>query len=195
MLSQQAFLEGMSSLSELFGKQLSQGEITIYYGALKRTFEDDDFKQVCESATSRFRFFPKPAEIIECGLGSVEERAAFAWEQVRQAIGSHGSYASVDFEDKAINVAIRTMGGWTKLCQSPEDELHFTQRNFASAYSIAANHGPKYLASAGKALPGIAERRNVLTGHEPEKPVTVKKLESISDIVRACIPGSTEEDD
>lgn len=61
---------------------------------------------------------PSPRALRELGGEmSPENRAIAAWATVRQTVRLHGAYRSIDFEDPAINAAIRSMGGWVALCQ------------------------------------------------------------------------------
>lgn len=74
-------------------------------------------------------------------LPAIQDRGIVAWESVVFAIRRFGS-RSVDFDDKAINAAIRSLGGWLQLTQTPTDELHkWTRQQFIKAYTAFASAG------------------------------------------------------
>jgi hypothetical protein len=84
--------------------------------------------------------FPTPAAIRKHALDadglSDSDRSIVAWDCVRKAISSAGSYRTVDFEDKVINATIRQMGGWVSLCNTPPAELKWVGKDFCKRYEI-----------------------------------------------------------
>jgi hypothetical protein len=90
---------------------------------------------------------------------SVEQRAEFAWSEVRAAISSVGGYASVDF-GPLVNAVVRQMGGWRHLCNVESAQLVWTGKEFCRMYGMVATTG----AGNGAALPGIFEATNAPAG-------------------------------
>ena len=90
---------------------------------------------------------PKPADVIRHLEGGHEEereaRALVAWRRVMDTLASVGRYASVVFDDPAIHHAVEVaFGGWTKLADTPEDELRFRKRDFVRAYCAFRPRSP-----------------------------------------------------
>lgn len=105
----------------------------------------------------RSTLFPTPAAIRKHALDaeglSDEERSLLAWDSVRKAISSAGSYYTVSFEDTIINATIRQMGGWVKLCDTPPKELKWTGKEFCKRYEIICRAG----VGDPSPLPGIIQ--------------------------------------
>lgn len=108
------------------------------------------------------KFAPKPADILELINGSVDDRSVLAWHQVVQSIARVGQYQSVCFDDHVTNKVIEQMGGWPKLCSTPEHELPFRARDFERTYK--ALHGKRF--DHPPHLPGAHERDNASAGRD-----------------------------
>lgn len=114
-------------------------------------------------------FMPKPADLIRMLDGTQEDRAAIAWAKVLGAIGSHGSYATVVFDDGAIHAAIADLGGWPQVCAVTLDELPFMSRRFCTAYSAHAAAGSAY----PPRLLGVHDLNNAPAGYGSQAPVLI----------------------
>lgn len=102
---------------------------------------------------------PSPRALRELGGEmSPENRAIAAWATVRRTVQLHGSYRSIDFEDPAINAAIRSMGGWVALCARPTEEFDtWARKEFERQYrSWSEMPG----AEMARRLVGVAEAEN-----------------------------------
>ena len=98
-------------------------------------------QQACYRAIRECKFVPKPAELREFIFGKVEDRGLLAWADVLKHTGV-GGYAHVDFEDRVINAAIRSLGGWPDFLArlTPRDEK-FTRMEFLKSYAAFAASG------------------------------------------------------
>ena len=172
------FFEYMALLGEIFDRKISQVLIEAYFKALKDIPSDLVF-QAFEHAIAHCRFFPKPAELRQLALGKDEDSALLAWVIVEKAIRHVGAYDSVRFNDPIIHSAIEGMGGWVKLCETPETELKWKAKEFQTLYRAMKGKRvhPEY-------LPGIVERDNAAFGFVDDIPEPtaieeqlVKKLE------------------
>lgn len=88
--------------------------------------------------------YPKPATVRKyAGLEGLtdEKRAEIAWGTVRRTILSYGAYYAVNFNDPLVNAAIRNIGGWESLCNTPTDELVWKEKSFVQAYVTVARTG------------------------------------------------------
>ncbi len=84
------------------------------------------------------KFPPVPGDIVEMVKKPVpvELLATTAYGVVMDAVRSVGCYKSVVFDDPAINVAVRSMGGWISLCQSDTPD-GVRRSQFAKCYEAA----------------------------------------------------------
>lgn len=102
---------------------------------------------------------PSPRALRELGGEmSPENRAIAAWATVRKTVRLHGAYRSIDFEDPAINAAIRSMGGWVALCSKPTDEFDtWARKEFERQYRSWSEMPGTEMA---RRLVGVAEAEN-----------------------------------
>lgn len=131
----------------------NHGLIDVYWAKLQRV-DIATFQDAVSRAMDVFDRFPSVHQLLDlCGVLEPESLSSVAWTQVVSAVGSYGSTRAVDFEDRCINAAIRSMGGWTQLCSSPEEWfLNWGAKEFKKAYAAYARQGiPDGL---GESLPG-----------------------------------------
>jgi hypothetical protein len=143
------------ALAEMWDKSLSEAGATMYVAALDG-LNADEVERAAAMASRTCERFPPPAVLRElAGEQKPEDRAVAAWVQVEKAVQRHGSYRSVDFEDRTINAAIRSMGGWPALCGRPESDFDkWGRQDFVKAYTAFARMGVGE--EAGAALPGLS---------------------------------------
>lgn len=163
------FSVALSACSELYGRTISEGAMSLWWAALER-FDIEQveraFRAVVEDPDGG-QFMPKPADLIKRIVGTQADRSLVAWGKVLDAMQRVGAYQSVVFDDGAIHAAINDMGGWPAICRSETDELPFTQKRFTDlhrAYSLRPDH--PYPAR----LPGEYEATNALRGHGTAPP-------------------------
>lgn len=115
-LDRGAFAELMLGLGETFGEPVSEARMEIYFRALG----DLGLDAVREAATIHVRtckFFPRPAELREACLGSVEDASERAWMAVLKQIRRVGYTGDPTFEDEPTRrAALELFGGWVALC-------------------------------------------------------------------------------
>jgi hypothetical protein len=70
-----------------------------------------------------------------------EQRAQAAWRVVRPIVARYGAYYRPSFDDQLIHAAIRAIGGWVKLCNTPTEEMHWQAKSFVEAYVSIARSG------------------------------------------------------
>lgn len=93
-------------------------------------------RQACTKALVECKFMPVPRELRDlAGVMGADQRAIVAWNSVKQAIREVGSYRSVSFDDPTINAAIRSLGGWPRVCGTDSEELDkWTSKEFQRLY-------------------------------------------------------------
>jgi len=176
MLNKEKFVDLIAKVSEVFGKDLSQEAIRIYYEVLKEySYDQIERAFYLILQTHIYNTFPKPAEIIEAIEGKQTERSLAAWQTVIDTVRKVGHWDSVSFDDRVIHNCIEALGDWEWLCGQTKDELKFVQKEFERLYTMFSKH-PR---EAKERLIGFNERKNLQGGHKPEK-----EPERIGDILK-----------
>lgn len=153
------FFQIMSAVGELYGKEVSEQFLSVYFEALKPY----ELRQVRYALNAHVKnpdngqFLPKPADIIRILDGQGSEKAIDAWKKVMEALRTEGSYRTVVFDDPIIHIAIQTMGGWGSLGRRSDD------------VSYMANEFQKYYAHFFKQKPREWPRKlyGILGNEEP----------------------------
>lgn len=116
------------------------------------------------------KFMPNPAELREfAGVPSAADAALLAWLTFEQAVVSHGGYATVDFEDRAINATVRHLGGWNRCCSMPTEEFDkWLKKEFLATYPTMTKSkgGP-----SGDSLGGLHDISNSAMGIEHKREI------------------------
>lgn len=128
------FATALSGMAEIFRSDLSAVALGGYWSALN-DLTVAAFRKGVESCLRSCRFMPAPAEIRSHSAGEPKAKAVGAWETVIGAIRSHGGWASVIFDDRAITNAVLSLGGWKHLTGLGGDALHvWARKEFLNAY-------------------------------------------------------------
>ena len=156
----------IQGVAECYSQNLSAQGIALRFKML----EPFDFAEVQNAAcsvmaTRKYTSMPTPADFLEhISGGSAEDRAEVEAGKVLAAIGRHGPYASVVFDDAVTQAVImQAYGGWPKLCADcgVEESEHWFRKNFAKTWVAYSRQGVK---QAGH-LPGIIEISNSSNGY------------------------------
>ncbi|OJA00999.1 hypothetical protein BEV13_01365, partial [Rickettsiella grylli] len=150
---QKKFTQGLMILAEIYNRKLSSLLLQTYWNCLKKysyvVFESTlwNFLKNPDYAKGNF---PSPADWIKAIEGDTESKSLAAWIEIVKAIRQVGHYESVIFTDPLIHSVVSDMGGWIFLCQQPERELVFLQKEFERRYqthyaSKKWSHRPRYL--------------------------------------------------
>lgn len=129
------FIERLTAVAEVFDAKCSEAKITLYFEALK----DLDVFSVLEAldaAITTCKFFPKPVEIRELAIGTVEDLAESAWVEVKDEMRRLGAYGSPVFEAAAAFAVTDTFGSWPAACGAElSPEMWASKRKeFLNAY-------------------------------------------------------------
>ena len=156
----------IQGIAECYGQSLSAQGIALRF----RLLEQFDFAEVEKAAlsvmaTRKYTSMPTPADFLEhIGGGSAEDKAEVEAGKVLDAIGRHGAYSSVVFDDAVTQaVIVQAYGGWPKLCQTcgVEESENWFRRNFAKTWAAYSRQGVK---QSGH-LPGLFEITNHSNGY------------------------------
>lgn len=158
------FATCMAVIEATVGKEMTEEQSAAWYELLKDLTRDELERGVRVALqTHTFGGFPPIGKIRECaGVSSraitSDDKATLAWESVRRAIKKVGSYDSPKFDDPIIHAAIRSIGGWISLCDTPPDEMKWRERDFRTNYaSLSKCDLPT---EQTQRLFGIAEKEN-----------------------------------
>ena len=102
----------MVGLAEVFGGDVSEAKLTIYYAALEDlTLETVEraVKLLVKSRTTAS--FPKPAELRQAVEGTGDERAMLALSAVDPYVRQRETYQTLVFDDPVIHAVVERMGG------------------------------------------------------------------------------------
>ena len=165
----------IQGVGECYGQNLSAQGIALRFKML----EPFDFVEVQNAAysvmaTRKYTSMPTPADFLEhISGGSAEDKAEVEAGRVLGAIGRHGPYVSVVFDDAVTQaVIVQAYGGWPKLCADcgVEESVHWFRKNFAKTWAAYSRQGVKQTGH----LPGIFEITNSSNGyHEHVAPPKV----------------------
>jgi len=156
MASERTVMKCVTLLAEAFGRKTTGATFEVYAIALG-DLTDQQVESAATIAAKRCRFMPAPAELREfAGVRTDDDRAMAAWDHVERSL-SLGPYAHVDFDDRAINAAIRSLGGWVVFLArfTGAEAEKWVRQEFLRSY--ASWHRMGTGDEAGAILPGLAE--------------------------------------
>ena len=186
------FVKIINVVGEVYGKEVSEMLLKVYWKALKRFPLADvqrAFNRHVQNPTNG-QFWPKPADLIRLLDGDPESRAMIAWRKVLDAIEGVGSYQTVVFDDPVIHMALENLGGWLEVCKVTDDELPFLAKRFEVAYrGFAARPALKY----PKQFIGSIEHQNRLHGFEDDipKPRAIGDQALAQEVYRGGVTGAS----
>lgn len=190
------FGEIMYGLAENFGATLSKPGLAVRWtGLLELTIEEVEAAAMTIIRGRKYTSMPTVAEFLESaghGLASIEDQATSEWHnKVMPAIGHHGGYESVVFDDAVTMAVLDRLGGWVELCGSTHDELKWIGKDFIKVYKAFHAEGIKETGY----LPGQHEINNIGDGffeHVP-KPVLIGNPAKARAILEQQQPKQIEE--
>lgn len=172
-LDRSVFAQGMSVLSEIFGKEVTEYRADVYYRVLEH-LSDDAFRAAVRHivSTKKFPVLPLPAEILEAALGDPELHALKALEKVDRALFKHGAYRSVVFDDPVIHRVISVLGGWDVVCLMDSGDWERRKREFLRMYQAFSRENCE-VDNVPLRLVGVLERGNLASGFPGDVPQPV----------------------
>ena len=167
-------------VAECYSQSLSAQGVILRFKLLSQfAYAEVESAALSIMATRKYTSMPTPADFLEhINGGSAEDKAEVEAGKVLSAIGKHGAYASVVFDDPVTQaVIVQAHGGWPKLCQDcgpgceKGEPEHWFRKNFAKAWAAYSRQGVECTGH----LPGIIEISNHSNGFyehiEPPRPV------------------------
>ncbi|SBW05557.1 conserved hypothetical protein [uncultured delta proteobacterium] len=155
----------IQGVADCYGQTLTAQGIAMRFKMLEQ-FEFPEVERAALSimATRKYTSMPTPADFLEhLGGGSIEDRAEVEAGKVLQAIGRHGGYASVVFDDPTTQaVIVQAYGGWAQMCAEcgVEESEKWFRVNFAKSWAAYKRQGVQVFG----VLAGIFEIQNSANG-------------------------------
>lgn len=179
-----AFVEMLTYVGALYGRDVSPGVIDLYWSALA-PYDLPAVRQAFDrhvKSPDAGQFMPKPADLIRMLGGTSQDAAMQAWAKVERAVRRVGGHESVVFDDAIIHRCVEDMGGWVKLCATTEEDLPFRARDFQALYRGFAmrREAPPYPAH----LIGRFEAQNRMAGQKVAEPVLIGNPHDCHQVLR-----------
>ena len=179
----------LGALALTLGEEASDDRLELYTKILA-PYAAPDIIAAIGRAAETLKFFPTPSEII--GLIKARQREgekdpAVAWEELLDAIETHGYTSDVQFDDGAIAAAIRGLGGWEYLCDLSDKEMTYQKlpARFQKLYQEAARAGHH---RAPGLVYGALTRENRFKGLDREFLQPVKRARTMAEIMAGSRP-------
>ncbi|HID22285.1 MAG TPA: hypothetical protein EYP14_07775 [Planctomycetaceae bacterium] len=158
------FLEALTAVTEIYGRELSKPAMKLYLKVLEKYPFEAVMRAMTayiENASGKASYFPKPGDVVALIDGNPEDRATQAWAEVREALERIGTYESVRFRDPIVNACIAELGGWVRLGELDNKAIEFLGNEFRKLYRQFYQTGkvPKV-----DYLPGRVETENNARG-------------------------------
>jgi len=167
VMDKNEFSEGMALLLSSIGKEMPAEQLAAWYVQLKELSPGQLKRGIVETLrTHQFAGWPPVGTVFanaRAGGVSMKDAPLAAWSAVHDAIRRVGAYDSPDFADQVVNAAIRSLGGWVSVCNTPTNKMHWLEGRFCKTY--AALQGASLSMDETQRLPGICEVDNARIGH------------------------------
>ena len=141
----QRIRSAIETLAEVFHRSLTDTALDLYVQAVG-DLEVAALDTAISAAAAGSMHFPCPAEIRElagAATPTAQDRAALAFQALREAISRIGGFRSPDFEDALINAVVRNLGGWQRACEMPLSQYYGNYReDFMCIYEMFCRLGP-----------------------------------------------------
>jgi len=153
-------------VAECYSQSLSAQGVILRFKLLSQfAYAEVESAALSIMATRKYTSMPTPADFLEhINGGSAEDKAEVEAGKVLSAIGKHGAYASVVFDDAVTQaVIVQAYGGWPKLCAAcgVEESENWFRKNFAKTWAAYSRQGVKQFGH----LPGLFEITNHGNGY------------------------------
>lgn len=172
------FLTVLTGVADYYGKELSEGVISLYWQGLQQYDVEAVEKALWDHTQNpdNGQFMPKIADLTRGMQGRTQDQAAIAWSKLDAAVRRVGTYQDVVFDDPIIHRVIADMGGWIWFGNQLEDEWPFVAKNFENRYRgyKLRNEVPDYspvligMANAHNQQQGFAHHPPIMIGNQVE---------------------------
>ncbi len=161
---------------------LSDDAKKMWLAVLSR-FDLDQIESAFQKYMDTGERMVRPADIVKIIEGAGPDRAITAWNKVTSAMREVGDHRSICFDDPLIHAVVVDMGGWTMLCRTPDEKLHFVGVDFQKRYQLRfAESGPSAVVGP-RCLTGYIASVNRSQGYEVPEDVVLYGDEEMAEMV------------
>ncbi len=129
----------LAVLAETFNETVSEIRAEGYLMGLV-DLSIEQVEAAAKAALKSSKFFPRPAELRELAVGSVEDHAEAAWSKLLGEVRRVGAYGAPKLPDECRDVMVRLWGTWGHLCATlpcEGPELLGWAKRFKAIYASA----------------------------------------------------------
>ena len=160
---EQRFKETLVNLGITSGVEFDTAVIKAWWSLFKG-YGIDQFEAAVRSFIldpDAGMYKPVPAHIMKFITGTskqqeaaAKDKAIVAWACVEGAISTIGPYQQLKLKDKQALAVVKSMGGWSKLCEVTYDQLQWRQKEFIDIYQTFERSDVRALPNE---LPGLVQ--------------------------------------
>lgn len=153
-------------------KSVDEMTLEVYSEALE-DIPMATLRQTVHAAIRTAKFMPTVGELrILAGFDVTGgNRAIAAFAELAKAVSRHGPYKTIRFNDPLMNQTIQDLGGWVRVCETPDSVWYdFFRKRFIETY--VANHDSRR--GTMSAQLGISQMGNSGSGIENENDKTIE---------------------
>jgi hypothetical protein len=135
------YIDYINGMHKYYGQSLDSFSAQAWVD-MSHEFGEDAVKAACLAHIRTpvdGKWLPKLADIIGKLSGGAKSQGQQAWSKFISAVRHYGIYSSVCFDDPAIHIVARDMGGWTSFGSKTDDELPFVERDFVDRYKAVVS--------------------------------------------------------
>jgi len=143
-MDKKVFASILMALKAGYPRYELQSETIDFYFAILGDLPQDLLKAATLEYARREKWFPTAAELREQAFDIVDSAegkigASEAWGLVISQVRKNGYYREPEFDEPLIYRALDAVGGWRRVCMTPEDVVGVTEARFLEAFKQFRN--------------------------------------------------------
>jgi len=182
-MDKQVFMQLIGDLWEGMGRKdpPTNTLLKMWYITLRNMTADQLGRAIVRYLETKSDEYCTPKLLLELGGVATggDESAIAAWDEVLNEIKRVGAYQTPKFSDQRTAATIRHLGGWIRVCDTEQEELHrWTRQHFVKTFSSMPQ-------TAQARLTNLIEQENARTGQiaaaeEIQRRIAASRLERIT---------------
>jgi len=161
-MDKQIFMQLIGDLWEGMGRKDPPGNtlLKMWYITLRNMTPDQLGRAIVRYLEEKSDEYCTPKLLLQLGgVTAADDTASVtAWDEVISEIKRIGGYQTPRFSDSRTAATIRHLGGWIRVCDTDQEELHkWTRQHFLKTFNAMP-------ATAEARLTNLIEQENARTG-------------------------------